>query len=136
MLYRIPNIAQVLHMSGLHKPLSSYAPLQIFDRVLDTPLVLKCQHYRELRFLCKLYFRDSRYSEYAPGSQYTKILNVSGILICQSILIGFLMYLRFWIWHSSEFVLEITLNLNIQEYSKKRYVRSVCNLKPEFFFQL
>ena len=28
----------------------------------------------------KLYFRDSRYSEYASGSQYTKILNVSGIL--------------------------------------------------------
>ena len=25
---------------------------------------------------CKLYFRDSRYSEYAMISQYTKILNV------------------------------------------------------------
>ena len=34
------------------------------------------------RVLCKLYARDSRYSEYASGSQYAKILNVSGILIC------------------------------------------------------
>ena len=28
----------------------------------------------------KLYSRDSRYSKYASGSQYTKILDVSGIL--------------------------------------------------------
>ena len=36
--------------------------------------------YRDLRLLCKLYFRDSQYSEYASGSQYTKKWNVSGIL--------------------------------------------------------
>ena len=58
------------------------AQLEIFDRVLNTPLFLKCQGYRELRFLCKLYSRDSRYSEYASGSQYTKTFNVSGILMC------------------------------------------------------
>ena len=57
-------------------------PLLIFHSVVNTPLVLKCQGYRELRFLCKLYSRDSRYSEYASGSQDTKILNVSEILIC------------------------------------------------------
>ena len=34
------------------------------------------------KILCKLYSRDSRYSEYASGSQYTKILHVSEILIC------------------------------------------------------
>ena len=31
---------------------------------------------------CKLRSRDSRYSEQASGSQYTKIFNVLGILIC------------------------------------------------------
>ena len=38
----------------------------------------------EQKILCKLYSRDSRYSEYASGSQYTKILHVhvSEILIC------------------------------------------------------
>ena len=30
----------------------------------------------------KLRSRDSRYSEQASGSQYTKIFNVLGILIC------------------------------------------------------
>ena len=56
--------------------------LQTFDRVLNMPLVFKWQGYRELEVLCKLYSRDSRYSEYSSSSQYTKILNVSGILIC------------------------------------------------------
>ena len=38
------------------------------------------------RVLCKMYSRDSRYSEYAADSQYNKIFSVSGIgiLICQS----------------------------------------------------
>ena len=52
MLNSIPNIPQVLNMAGLQ------------------------------RVLRKLYSRDSRFSEYASGSQYTKNLNVSGILIC------------------------------------------------------
>ena len=34
------------------------------------------------KILCKLYSRDSRYSGYVSGSQYTKILHVLGILIC------------------------------------------------------
>ena len=33
------------------------------------------------KILCKLYSRDSRYSEFASGSQYTKILHVSEILM-------------------------------------------------------
>ena len=49
--------------------------------VLNMLLALKCQNSTVLRFLCKLYSRDSRYSEYASGSQYTKMLNISGILI-------------------------------------------------------
>ena len=36
------------------------------------------------RILCKLYSRDSWYSGYALGPQYTKNLYVSGTLICQS----------------------------------------------------
>ena len=36
--------------------------------------------YRDLRLLRKRYFRDSQYSEYESGSQYTKKWNVSGIL--------------------------------------------------------
>ena len=47
-------------------------------------LVLKWQGYRDLRVLCKLYPKDSWYSEYASSSQYAKILYVSGILICYS----------------------------------------------------
>ena len=35
--------------------------------------------------LCKLYSRDSRYSEYISGSQYIKILRVLGILIRYSL---------------------------------------------------
>ena len=58
------------------------APLWIFHNVLNTSLVLKCQDYRKLRFLCKLYSRDSRYSECASGSRYTKIFNASWISIC------------------------------------------------------
>ena len=50
-------------------------------QVLNMSLVLKWQGYRELWVLCKLCSRDSRYSEYVSGSQCTKILNVSGILI-------------------------------------------------------
>ena len=45
-------------------------------------LILKWQGYREFQVLCKLYSRDPRYSECDSGSQYTKTLNVSGILIC------------------------------------------------------
>ena len=46
------------------------------------PLILKWQGYRELRVLLKLYSENSRYSEFAASSQYTKILNVSEILMC------------------------------------------------------
>ena len=34
------------------------APLEIFHRVLNMPIVLKWQGYKELRILCKLYSRD------------------------------------------------------------------------------
>ena len=33
-------------------------------------------------FCVSIAFRDSQHSEYALSSQYTKILNVLGILIC------------------------------------------------------
>ena len=46
------------------------------------PLVLKWLGDRDLRILCKLYSKDSRYSEYASGSQNAKIFYVSAILIC------------------------------------------------------
>ena len=63
------------------------------------------------RVLCKLYPRDSRYSEDTSGSQYTKILNESEIYhtrVSQGILTGSLIYLGFFICQSSEFVLETT----------------------------
>ena len=37
------------------------------------------------KILCKLYSRDSLYYEYALGSQYSKILNISRMLIYQSL---------------------------------------------------
>ena len=79
--------------------------LQMFDMFLIIPLVLKWQGYRKFcvncrelqrfKLQCQLQSiqileytvensRDSGYSEYAVGSQYTKILNVSGISIYQS----------------------------------------------------
>ena len=97
------------------------APLQIFDRVLNMPLVFKWHGYRELWLLCKLYSRDSRYSECTTGSQYTKILNVSGIWICYSFtgyIDGVLNISRvlnkpeFWICSGNNF--NVTLDSNIQ----------------------
>ena len=49
---RIPNIPQVLNMKGskyvrIAQGSEQNAPLQIFDRVLNIPLVLKWQEYRE-----------------------------------------------------------------------------------------
>ena len=61
-------------------------------------LVLKWQGYRDLRVLCKLYPKDSWYSEYASSSQYAKILYVSGILyatVSQGTLTGILICLGF-----------------------------------------
>ena len=72
----------------------------------------------------KLRSRDSRYSEQASGSQYTKIFNVLGILICY-----------IWIGYTEKILnisrcsgnnFKITLNSNIQgKLWKIRYVRSV-----------
>ena len=46
------------------------------------PLVLKWQEIlRKQKILCELYSRDLWYSEYASGSQYTKILHVSGFIM-------------------------------------------------------
>ena len=78
---------RVLNMPGFLKVLKKmihyiHLYIYIFDRALNMPLVLKFQGYRKLMFLCKRYFRDSRYFEYPSGSQYTKIWNVSRILIC------------------------------------------------------
>ena len=85
------------------------APLSIFDRILNMSLVLKWQDYRKLWVLCKLYSRDSWYSEYATGSQIDQdfecIRNLN-VLDFHRILTAFLIYLGFWIYQSSEFVLE------------------------------
>ena len=73
----------VLNMSGLYKVLNkTLRYIEIFDRMLNMPLVLKWQGYRELWVLRKLYSRDLWYPEYASGSQYNKIFNVTGILLC------------------------------------------------------
>ena len=68
------------------------------------PLVLKWQ---ASEFLWISYSRDSRYSEYAPVSQYTKFLNVIGVLICYRFT-GYidrvLNMLNFWIYQGSEYV--------------------------------
>ena len=80
------------------------APLYLFDSVLNMPLVLKWNAYRE--FLRNSYSRDSWYSEYAPVSQYIRFLNVIGVLICYRF-IGYidrvLNMLNFWIYPGSEY---------------------------------
>ena len=50
------------------------------------------------RVLYKLHSRDSWYSQYDSGSQYTKIVSASGFLnatVSQGILTRFLIFLRF-----------------------------------------
>ena len=72
---------RVLNMPGLHKVLNKTLHY-ILNTVLNMPpLVPKWQGCRELWVRCKLYSRDLRYSEYASGSQFSKILHVSRILI-------------------------------------------------------
>ena len=61
--------------------------------------------------LCKLYSREPRYFEYVSVSQYTKILNVLGILK-SLIFTGYIdkvLNLDFLICQISESVLETTL---------------------------
>ena len=91
---KIPQIVKCFNTSRLNTTTGFYichgarrfsTKRSIVDNcVLNMLLALKCQNSTVLRFLCKLYSRDSRYSEYASGSQYTKMLNISGILIWQS----------------------------------------------------
>ena len=54
------------------------APLYIFDNLLNMPLVLKWQGYREFE-LFENYSRDLLYSEYFSGSNYSRVLNIPGL---------------------------------------------------------
>ena len=58
-IWRVSKYVRITHGPGQN------APLSIFDGVLNMPLVLKRQGYRSLKVVCKLYSKDSRYSEYA-----------------------------------------------------------------------
>ena len=82
------------------------------------------------KILCKLYFRDLRYSEYASGSQYTKMLHVSrtlNMLVLQGILKGLSIYLGFWKCQSSESVLETTLKSNFKfNYPRETLKKKIC----------
>ena len=53
-------------------------------------------------------FQNSQYFEYATGSQYTKISNVLGILLCQSFT-GYIDKVPNVPWILSEYVLETVL---------------------------
>ena len=55
-------------------------PLEIFDRVLNMHLVLKWQGYRKFSVNCILEIHVIL--NMSQGSQYTKILHATGILIC------------------------------------------------------
>ena len=77
MLERVMNIPYVLNMSVF-----KYVMITRLTRVLKIPIwqvsgyTSSYEMVRLQRVLHKLYSRDSRYSEYNSGSQYTKSLNV------------------------------------------------------------
>ena len=83
---------------------AQYCPLYISDRIQNMPLILKWQSYR-LQFYGNCILEIRRILNILNMPQYTKILHVSGILICWS----FTRYI--------ERVLNILRALNMPEFS-------------------
>ena len=101
-----------LNTPRLHKLLKSLFIIDIWQS-------FECAYNSDIpglqRVLCKLYSRDSLYSEYASISQYTKVFNISGVLICY----GFKRYIdrvinisvlnipEFWTYQGCQYVIKV-----------------------------